>query len=364
VRVRLPNRNHIVTITPPVEGGHFWWSGQGHERTTTMAHQVTLAAGQPATLTAKTWYDIEQDFDYAYLEVSSDGGSSWTAVETKRSTTTDPNGNNSGFGITGNSGGWADLSADLSAYAGQTVWVRFRYTQDPAAQGLGFALDLINVTSGGTTVLSDNAESGTDDWVTDATVAPAFSIIDGTITIVSTQYYLAENRQYVGWDKALRFGPYASGAGTPQATVYRFHVEHFPYMDGMLVHYRDNFWTDNQVSVHPGEGAILPIDAHPTPLLQADGDVWRTRVTMYDATFGLEPSEAITLTSNDSSGTPVPVTYPSLPAVPVFDDRAAWFDPAAPLNTVKTPALGVQIAVMGQSDDGWYMNVHVDRTAS
>jgi immune inhibitor A len=49
-------------------------------------------------------YSIEDDWDYAYLKVSTDGGTTWTYVETNLSTTTDPNQQNEGFGITGCSG--------------------------------------------------------------------------------------------------------------------------------------------------------------------------------------------------------------------------------------------------------------------
>ena len=49
-----------------------------------MTKAFTLGAG--ATLTAKVNYGIEDDCDYAYLIVSTDGGATWQTVPTNLST--------------------------------------------------------------------------------------------------------------------------------------------------------------------------------------------------------------------------------------------------------------------------------------
>src|SRR5262249_13036546 len=72
-------------------------------------------------------------------------------------------------------------------------------------------VDQVAVTAGGSTVFSDDVEAGADAWDADG-----FSVVtDGAVTIQSTQYYLVENRQYIGWDKALRYGAHAPGTRTP-----------------------------------------------------------------------------------------------------------------------------------------------------
>ena len=54
-------------------------------------------------------------------------------MHTNLSTNTDPNNQNDGEGITGNTGdAWVDLTADLSAYAGQSAKIRFRMFNDAA----------------------------------------------------------------------------------------------------------------------------------------------------------------------------------------------------------------------------------------
>ena len=67
-------------------------------------------------------------------------------MATNLSTNTNPNGQNFGEGITGDSGGaWVDLTADLSAYSGQTVTIGFRYWTDVAVANPGFFVDDIAI---------------------------------------------------------------------------------------------------------------------------------------------------------------------------------------------------------------------------
>ena len=65
-------------------------------------------------LTAKVNYEIEAEWDYAFLEASTDGGTTWTQVMTNLSDSATHAGhnqsgfNNSGAGITGDQrpAGW------------------------------------------------------------------------------------------------------------------------------------------------------------------------------------------------------------------------------------------------------------------
>ncbi len=321
--VVLPDKQVDVDLGDPFEGADYHYSGAGDELDNRMTKSVTVGAG---VFSAQARFEIELDWDYAYLTVNG------AAVPTNLSTNFNPNGQNFGEGITGSSGGnWVALTADLSAYAGQTVELGFRYWTDVAVVEQGFQVDDITL----------DGAAHDDGW----TFAPAdgFRVTTGQETSFSFNAYLAENRQYVGYDKSL-------------ATAYNFGflntrpdwVEHFRYQDGILINYWDTSQSDNSTSAHPGEGLILPIDAHPTALIRADGNVWRSRIQTYDSTFGFEKTDKITVNFFSS-----PTTHGGLPAVHVFDDSTQYYNPLTPTAGVMNPKTGTLIRVKSLTPGGF-----------
>jgi immune inhibitor A len=339
--VVLPQKEVTTNIGAPYAGEYFYYSGQGNDLDNLMYKSVNLPAA--SSLTAQVNFDIEVDWDYAYVVVSTDGGDTWEGVPTNFSTAADPNGQNFGNGITGTSGGWQPLTADLSAYTGD-VLLGFRYWTDGAVVHRGLMVDEVSLNGGPV----DGAETDAG-WTFEG-----FKASTGTETGLYNNYYVAENRQYRGYDEGLEVGPYNFGfLDNPDLGNW---VEHFPYQDGLLVSYWDTSQPNNNTPQHPGAGLILPIDAHPTPMLRADGGVWRNRVQTYDATFGLEPTDAITLHWLSQ-----PSEHQSLPAVPVFDDTQSYWDAANPTASVKVPNTGTTIRVVGTSAKGSFMQVLVNR---
>jgi immune inhibitor A len=276
--------------------------------------------------------------------VSTDGGATWENVETNLSTTTNPNGQNFGYGITGHSSGWVDLIADLSAYTGE-VLIAFRYWTDVAVVEPGFMVDNIEIT--GYTVDGAETDAG---WTLDG-----FRVTTGEETGYYFNAYVAEFRQYRGYDAGLAN---AYNFGWIDDPLYYNFVEHFPYQDGLLISYWDTSFTDNNVGAHCESGRcgglLLPVDAHPELMYRADGGIWRNRVQSYDATFGLDPTDAITLHWLGEAS-----EHPSLPAVPVFDDNLSYYDPANPMGSVIVPNTGTQIRVKSVSALNSFMQVQV-----
>ncbi len=137
--------------TSAYSGRYFWWSNRGDDSDVTLTRSFDLsAADQPLTLTFWTWYDIEEDWDYAYVEISADDGQTWNILETPSGTGTNPNGNSFGWAYTGRSGGgnraeWIQEAIDISAYAGQEVLIRFEYITDDAVNRPGFILDDVSI---------------------------------------------------------------------------------------------------------------------------------------------------------------------------------------------------------------------------
>ncbi len=112
--------------------------------TLTLAGPFLVTPSQPA-FTCRLWYDVELDYDYAYVEVSEDQGIVWRPIAGNLTTTLDPNGANLGNGITGTSGGsWVLASFPLNAYFGQEIMLRLRYDTDGGVLGQGVYADVLN----------------------------------------------------------------------------------------------------------------------------------------------------------------------------------------------------------------------------
>ena len=141
--------NRLIA-TDPHSGRTFWWSDRGDGMDSTLTKTIDLRTATDPKLAFWAWFTIEADYDYAYVTVSTDGGAHWTPLKTEASTSSDPNGQNLGNGITGSSGGqtatgWAHLTADLSPYAGKQVQLRFEYVTDGNLNFGGFAVDDIEL---------------------------------------------------------------------------------------------------------------------------------------------------------------------------------------------------------------------------
>ncbi|MEV6270955.1 immune inhibitor A domain-containing protein [Kribbella sp. NPDC051936] len=339
--VTLPKKEVTHQLVQPATGTKSWWSGQGNGFTHTMSRQVTLPAGQPASLTFQANWDIEDcgpdACDYAYVDVNDGTGSK----PIKGSITKDAEGN----GIDGKSAGWVPATFDLSAYAGKTITLQFRYATDPAAGGIGFFADDIKVTSGSTTVVDSGAETSPEGWTLNG-----FSSVGASYTSLHDNYYLASNINYTSYDQYLKTGPYNFG----WANSLPDKVEHFPYQDGLLVWYWDTSQEDNNTNEHPGEGLVLPIDSHPTPINRLDGQIWRPRIAAYDAPFGLEKADSFTLHVNGQAS-----YIRGQNAVPTFNDSKSYWTADQPTSSVKIPNNGVNIKVLSKT--GTSMTVQVTK---
>jgi immune inhibitor A len=129
-------------------GEFSFWSNKGDQSDMTLTQKFDFTEVEgDLTFSYMTWYDIEENWDFLYLIASTDG-ESWEFIETPSGTDADPLGNNYGWGYTGLSGGegtWIREEVDLSAYAGQEVWLRFEYVTDAAVNGEGLLLDDLSI---------------------------------------------------------------------------------------------------------------------------------------------------------------------------------------------------------------------------
>jgi immune inhibitor A len=155
-----------VLPVAPQNSMYYVWSNRGDKSDMTLTRAFDLPAGKPATLEFDVWFDIEENWDYTYLEASTDGGQTWKILRTESGTDANPQGNSYGWGWTGSSedhdsSGWVNESVDLSAYAGKQVLLRFEYITDAAVNGEGLLIDNIRIPE---LEYSADFESGLDGW--------------------------------------------------------------------------------------------------------------------------------------------------------------------------------------------------------
>lgn len=71
--------------------------------------------------------------DYASVQVQVDGANTWTSIPGNITTSTNPNNQNPGNGITGKSNGWIDAKFDLKDYIGKKINLKLNYWTDAGA---------------------------------------------------------------------------------------------------------------------------------------------------------------------------------------------------------------------------------------
>ena len=131
----------ILPDEPP--DGECWWTNRGDDTSTTLTRDMTAPAatsnGEEPALVFQLWYDIEEDWDYLYIQVSTDYGETWDVLPADGTTDANPLGNSYGHGYTG-AGGWKEVAVPLADYAGRGVMLRFHYVTDDAIHGIGACL--------------------------------------------------------------------------------------------------------------------------------------------------------------------------------------------------------------------------------
>jgi hypothetical protein len=122
-------------------GNYSLFSGSENNYNGTAFLENTVAVQENDTLRFWAWYNIETNFDYAYVQISTDGGMTFTNLEGNITTDFNPYGNNQGNGITGNSSGWVEAIFPLGDYAGESVLLGLRYVTDNWTLYTGFYAD-------------------------------------------------------------------------------------------------------------------------------------------------------------------------------------------------------------------------------
>jgi hypothetical protein len=154
---------------------HSYFSGNTSDIDTRLSSGQILRIAEGDTLGFWTAYGISSGWDYGYVEVSVDSGSSWASIPGTITTQDNPNGLNLGHGITGNSGGWKLAKFPLTPFVGQNLVFRFRYVTDGSQNNGGWFIDdIYPVEHCTTSVKLTDSGADTTSFVTDVEVGDYF----------------------------------------------------------------------------------------------------------------------------------------------------------------------------------------------
>jgi hypothetical protein len=171
----------------PYSGDYYVYSQMADQAFKRLGRTVTLPTDHPQ-LTFWISYDIETDWDFAFVEISEVGSNKWTTLPDRNGLTTANTGESCASGwvdqihpflanymdaacepsgatgqwnaFTGNSSGWQQAVFDLSAYAGSTVEIYISYASDWSTQNLGVFVDDIEISG----QAIEDFETGLGDW--------------------------------------------------------------------------------------------------------------------------------------------------------------------------------------------------------
>lgn len=355
VIINLPNKDQVLTT--PHSGELAWWTGNDQNwADIRLSRSVDVPDGTDVRFWMWNDYIIESDWDFGFVEVSTDGGETWEEQkvynEAGDEVTTpdgysDPNGRMADFGgkkygLTGSSDGWAHHYVDLSAYAGTTIDLRLRMATDAAFEERGWFADDFSVESDGETVWSDDVESGANGWTNTVstwvdTTGPGWRMDPGSSS--KAQYYLVEWRNLDGFDEGLKYAYDTTYSLTGHDGAWK--VEKIAYnAPGMLVSYRDTSYTNNHITAPltaaPSAGAkgmLLIVDSHFDPLRRSganadlDPSVLKnlpSRPQSSNAAFSLHPTYEFNECQVDENLQEFCNTFGAQAPVKTFTDTLGW----------------------------------------
>jgi len=148
-----------LTNTAPASGDWMWWSFNAERGAARLEREVDLTNADNPEMTFNARWDLPNDYGWAQILVSADGGKKWDivrATDTRSCRFVD-----SAACYTGSSKGWKEQTVDLNAYAGKKIGIRFEYINEGVRQGDGFFIDDISIPAGNFT---DDAETDVAGW--------------------------------------------------------------------------------------------------------------------------------------------------------------------------------------------------------
>ncbi|KOU38499.1 serine hydrolase domain-containing protein [Streptomyces sp. WM6378] len=146
-RVAAANALARAVAVRPAHGGSSWFAGMARGTSATLTLPELDVASDRARLSCALWWDTEPGVGTVALEASADAGSTWRPVPFATVGPGEGAVEHPAGSVTGWSGRvWHEASADLAAWRGRPVRLRWRYTTGPLYVGRGVYVDGLRVT--------------------------------------------------------------------------------------------------------------------------------------------------------------------------------------------------------------------------
>lgn len=160
------------------------WGNEGDEADNALIFEADLSTVDTATLKFDNFIDIEEQWDFGMVQVSTDGGKTWNSLsnENTRSDVVEegyPKIKENVPGFTGFYEDWQSETFDLAEYAGQNILVSFRYLTDWGYNDGGWFIDNIEIPEIGYT----NDGSSTDAFKSMSEIAGTY--VNYTVTFIN-----------------------------------------------------------------------------------------------------------------------------------------------------------------------------------
>jgi len=192
-----------VGIPAPHSGMYEWYSDGGLWSWFSLGQTFDIPE-TGATLSFWSYYEIEEDWDYGYVEVHDLDTDEWFTLPGLMTVSTLPEPQNNPYcptpyepstyytagrwnALTGCSGAMYEEEMDLTSFADHTIELYFTYWTDGYVLELGWYVDDIEIQE---IPFFDDVESGPSDWIYNGwyiTTPPTST--NGTILSFSTEYY-------------------------------------------------------------------------------------------------------------------------------------------------------------------------------
>lgn len=127
-------------------GARSFYSGQADRMDRILWAKEPYVVQAADSVTFRAWWNLEADFDFFYVVLSTDGGRSFVTLPGTNTTMLDPTGRNADNGITGTNGlgnAFKAMSFSLAPWVGQSVRLGFRVNTDEGSANEGVYVDEI-----------------------------------------------------------------------------------------------------------------------------------------------------------------------------------------------------------------------------